>query len=115
MTLRSDFRLPLAALGLALALSGAAVAQSRSADQLRATGQVGEQADGFLACVSSCDAGTQADVREINAKRAAAYRDVAQRTGVSEAAAAQAAGQRLIASLPSGQQYRPAGGGWTRK
>jgi uncharacterized protein YdbL (DUF1318 family) len=47
MTTRSHYHVPLAALGMALALSGAAIAQSRSADQLRATGQVGEQADGF--------------------------------------------------------------------
>jgi hypothetical protein len=116
---RSKLHLTLAAAGLALALGGAALtpalAQGRSADSLRATGQVGEQADGFLACVSSCDAATRADVAAVNARRAEAYREVAQRTGVSEAAAAQAAAQRIIAGLAPGQQYRPAGGGWTRK
>ena len=118
--IRSNIQLTFAAAGLALALGGAALggaalAQGRSADALRATGQVGEQADGFLACVSACDAATRAAVNDINARRAAAYREVAQKTGVTETQAAQAAAQRLIASLPSGQQYKPAGGGWTRK
>lgn len=116
---RSKLHLALAAAGLALTLGGAALtpalAQGRSAAELRASGQVGEQADGFMACVSNCDAATRASINEINARRAEAYREVAKRTGVSEAAAAQAAAQRLIASLPAGQQYKPAGGGWTRK
>ena len=116
---RSKLHLTLTAAGLALALGGAALApamaQGRSADSLRATGQVGEQADGFLACVSNCDAATRAAINDVNARRAQAYREVAQRTGVSEATAAQAAAQRIVASLPAGQQYRPAGGGWTRK
>ncbi|MDP8917199.1 MAG: YdbL family protein [Pseudomonadota bacterium] len=106
-----------AAAGLAFAgLTGAvATAQNREPAALRASGQVGEQADGFMACVASCDAATRAAVNEINRKRAEAYREVAERTRVSEAAAAQAAGQRLIANLSPGQWYRPLGGGWTRK
>jgi uncharacterized protein len=104
-----------AAVGFAVALAGAASAQSRSADALRAGGQVGEQADGFMACVSTCDAATRADITEINGKRASAYREIAQRTGVTEAAAGQAAAQKVIAGLPSGHWYRPLNGGWTRK
>lgn len=104
------------AAGLAIAgVTGAvATAQSRDAASLRASGQVGEQADGFMGCVASCDGATRADIAEINRKRAEAYRDVARRTGVSETTAGQAAGQRLIANLSAGQYYR-AGGGWTRK
>lgn len=106
-----------AAAGLAIAgLSGAAAtAQNRDAASLRASGQVGEQGDGFLGCVSSCDAATRAAVADINARRAQAYREVAQRTGASEAAAGQAAAQRLIANLSPGQYSRPLGGAWTRK
>lgn len=111
----SKLHLTLAAAGLALALSGAAMAQGRTADSLRAAGQVGEQADGMMACVQSCDVPTRQAVDAINARRAQAYREIAQRTGVTEAAAAQAAAQKVIAGLPSGQWYRPLGGGWTRK
>jgi hypothetical protein len=109
------FRYTLLAFSAAAALGGAAIAQGRDAGTLRAGGQAGEQADGFMACVSACDAATRQAVQEINAKRAEAYREVAQRTGVTVEVAAATAAQRLIASLPSGQYYRPAGGGWVRK
>ena len=114
---RSKLHLTLAAAGLALAIGGAALAQGRTADSLRATGQVGEQADGFMACVQTCDAQTQAAVRAVNERRAAEYRRLAAdpTLKVSEAAAAQAAAQRVIAGLPSGQWYKPLGGGWTKK
>jgi uncharacterized protein YdbL (DUF1318 family) len=117
---RSKLQLTFAAAALALALGGAALApaalaQGRTADSLRATGQVGEQGDGLLACVQSCDAQTRQAVEDINARRAQAYREIAQRTGVTEAAAGQAAAQKVIASLPSGQFYKPMGGGWTKK
>ncbi len=108
-------RYTLLAFSAAAVIGGAAIAQGRDAGSLRASGQAGEQADGFMACVSSCDATTRQAIQEINAKRAEAYREVAQRTGVTEAVAGQAAAQRLIAGLPAGQWYRPAGGGWTRK
>ena len=114
---RPSFRLMLGAAAVAVALTGAAVAQSRSADALRDTGQVGEQADGFMACVQTCDAQIQAAVRAVNERRAAEYRRLAAdpTLKVSEAAAAQAAAQRGIAGLPSGHWYKPLGGGWTKK
>ena len=122
MTLRSKLHLTFAAAGLALAIGGAALApaalaQGRSADSLRATGQVGEQADGFMACVAACDAGTQAAVKAINDRRAAEYRRLAAdpELKVTETAAAQAAAQRIIAGLSAGEWYKPLGGGWTKK
>ena len=105
-----------AAVGFAAAaLAGGAMAQGRDAGSLRASGQVGEQADGFMACVATCEDATRAAIAEINAKRAQAYREIASRTGVTEVAAAQAAGQRVIQGLPPGQWYRPLNGGWVRK
>ncbi|MBE7217627.1 MAG: DUF1318 domain-containing protein, partial [Caulobacteraceae bacterium] len=35
--------------------------------------------------------------------------------GVSVAAAGEAAYRQLLARMPSGQWYKPAGGGWTQK
>ena len=117
---RSKLHPVLAAAGLALALGAAAMApaalaQGRSADSLRSTGQVGEQGDGFMACVQTCDAATREAVNAINARRAEAYREAAQRAGTDAAAAGQAAAQKVIAALPAGQWYKPIGGGWTRK
>ena len=112
MTLKRTL-LTVAAGFAAIAVAGAALAQDASA--LRASGQVGETGDGFMACVASCDPATLREINEINGKRAAAYRDIAARTGVSEAAAGQAAAQKLVATLPPGTWYKPLGGSWTRK
>ena len=108
----------LAAAGLAAAaLAGAAMAQGRDANSLRASGQVGEQGDGFLGCVATCSAEVRAAVAEINAKRAEAYRQAAAEAGggATAEAAGQAAFRQILARLPSGQYYRPLNGGWTRK
>ena len=117
MTMKHTF-LRLAAAGLmAAAVTGGAMAQSRSADALRASGVAGEQADGFLGCVATCDAATRASIAEINAKRAEAYRKAAAEAGdgATAAAAGAAAYRQIVARLPAGQYHRPAGGGWVRK
>ena len=105
----------------AVALTGATVAVAQSSakaqvDAAMAAGIVGEQADGFLGFVSGGgDAALQAAVREINSRRAEVYREAAERTGATAAAAGQAAFQQLQGRIPSGQYYRPMNGGWTRK
>ena len=110
--------LRLAAVGLAAAaLAGGAMAQSRDAGSLRASGQVGEQSDGFLGCVATCDADVRSAIADINAKRAEAYRKVAAEAGdgATAAAAGAAAYRQILARLPAGQYHRPPGGGWTKK
>lgn len=105
----------------ALALSaGGALAQTASdkalVDQAKTAGVVGEQGDGFLGFVAGGgDASLKSAVAAINAGRAQAYRAIAAKSGVSEAAAGEATAQQLIARLPAGQYYRPLGGAWTRK
>ena len=105
----------------AVALTAATVAVAQSSakaqvDAAKARGAVGEQADGYLGFVAAPgDAALQAAVREINEGRAQVYRDAAQRTGASEAAAGQAAFQQILQRMPAGQYYRPLNGGWTRK
>ncbi len=90
-------------------------AAKATVDAAKAAGTVGEQADGTLGVVSGGDAATRAAVAEINAGRAAAYRDAAAKTGVTAEAAGEAAYRQLLARMPAGQFYKPAGGGWTRK
>jgi uncharacterized protein YdbL (DUF1318 family) len=117
MIMKSNL-LRLAVVGLAAAaLGGAAMAQARDAASLRAGGQVGEQADGFLGCVSTCDPATRAAIADINAKRADAYRRAAAEAGdgATAAAAGAAAYRQIVARLPAGQYHRPPNGGWTRK
>ncbi|HUZ13481.1 MAG TPA: DUF1318 domain-containing protein [Caulobacteraceae bacterium] len=107
------------AAGLAL-VAGGAFAQTAAAkatvDAAKAQGVVGEQGDGYLGLVSgAADPAVRAAVAEINAGRAQAYKAIAARTGVSQAAAGQATAQQLFARLPPGAYYQPLGGSWARK
>jgi uncharacterized protein YdbL (DUF1318 family) len=109
---------------LALAASMGAVAlpvlaQSAAAkaavDAGKSSGTVGEQADGYLGVVSGSDAALRAAVAEINTGRAAAYKDIAAKSGVTPEAAGQATAKQLYARLAPGQYWKPLDGGWTKK
>ena len=118
---KSDFFNVGAAVLAALMVAQPAVAQSANTksvvDAAKASGIVGEQADGFLGWVKpSSDPALKEAVREINEGRAALYREAAQRNGVSVEAAGAAAYTTVVQSrLRPGDYYKPAGGGWTRK
>ena len=120
MNIIRNLTLGLVAAAAVAGVAGAGFAQTAAAkaavDAAKAQGVVGEQADGYLGFVSGGgDAALQGAVREINAGRAAAYRDIAAKTGVSPEAAGQATAEQLRAKLPSGQFFKPLNGGWTRK
>jgi len=107
---------PAFALAISAPAFAADAAQAKAiVDAARAQGQVGEQGDGFLGIVSSAPPNVVAAVSEINAGRAAAYRDTAARTGVTPEAAGQATARQLIDRLPAGQFFKPLNGGWMRK
>jgi uncharacterized protein YdbL (DUF1318 family) len=106
-------------LGAALT-AGAASAQTSPAREVivaaKSAGLVGEQGDGFLGLVTgSAPADVKAAVDEINAGRAATYKDIAAKTGVTEQAAGEATARQLFARLAPGAYYKPLGGSWTRK
>lgn len=106
-------------LGAALAAGGVCAQSSTARDTIvaaKSAGQVGEQADGYLGLVSgSGPAAVMAAVAEINAGRAAAYRDIATKSGVTEQAAGEATARQLISRLAPGAYYKPLGGSWMRK
>ncbi len=103
----------------AVAMAAPAFAQSAAAkaavDAGKSAGTVGEQADGYLAVVSGGDASLRAAVAEINTGRAAAYKDIAAKTGVTPEAAGMATAKQLYARLAPGQYWKPLDGGWTKK
>ncbi len=109
------------ALGLAMTAAGAGLAMAQSAaakatvDAAKTAGTVGEQADGYLGIVSGGDAALRAAVAEINTGRAAAYKDIAAKTGVTREAAGQATAKQLYARLAPGQYWKPLDGGWMKK
>ena len=108
-----------AAAVLSLAGASPVLAQSAAAkaavDAGKSQGVVGEQGDGFLGIVSGGDAGLRAAVAEINTGRAAVYKDIAAKTGVTPEAAGQATAKQLYGRLAPGQYWKPLDGGWTKK
>lgn len=105
---------------LALSAAGVAYAQSAAAkaavDSAKASGEVGEQADGYLGLVSGdAPAPVRAAVAEINAGRTAAFKDAAAKAGTSVEVAGAAVGKQLFDRLPAGQYYRTAEGRWAKK
>jgi uncharacterized protein YdbL (DUF1318 family) len=110
-----------AAVMAALVLPAAAVAQSASAkatvDAAKAAGIVGEQPDGFLGFVTAAaDPAIKAAVAEINAGRAALYRQVAAKNGVTPEAAGAAAYVQVVQSkLKPGEYFKSSDGRWQKK
>ena len=100
---------------VALPVLAQSAAAKAAVDAGKASGVVGEQADGFLGVVSGGDAAVRAAVAEVNAGRAAAYKDIAAKTGATPEAAGQATAKQLYGRLAPGQYWKPLDGGWTKK
>jgi hypothetical protein len=108
--------------GLALAAltagAGAAYAfvQADAAASLRSTGQVGEQADGYLGVVGSAPAAVRAQVDSVNIKRRAYYTDLAAKRGAKiEEVAATTACELFRTKVAPGQFYRGTDGAWQKR
>ena len=99
---------------LAAAIGGTAIAQGEDGviAAARASGDVGEQADGYLGFPGSPGQSLKAAVDAVNIKRRAIYTDIAAKQGatVQEVAAARGCDQ-LAKRVAPGQKYR-IGGGW---
>ena len=113
-------RLILAAgVALAVVAGGATVASAMMQDasaQLRASGQVGEQADGYLGLVGSAPAAVRAQVDSVNIKRRAYYTDLAAKRGAKiEEVAATTACELFRTKVAQGQYYRLPDGVWRQR
>jgi len=99
-----------------LALTGAALAQADDAEALRASGQAGEQADGYLGAPAGAGADVQSRIDAINIKRRAYYTDLAGKRGatVSEVAATTAC-ELLKSRVQPGYWYRDANKAWKKR
>jgi hypothetical protein len=92
-----------------------AMLQDASA-QLRASGQVGEQADGYLGLVGSASADVRAQVDAVNIKRRAYYTDLAAKRGAKiEEVAATTACELFRTKVAPGQYYRLPDGVWRQR
>jgi uncharacterized protein YdbL (DUF1318 family) len=108
-----------AALGAAFMIGGAGVAYAMQADasaQLRASGQAGEQADGYLGIVGSPGADLRAQVDAVNIKRRAYYTQLAASRGAKiEEVAATTACELFRSKVGAGQYYRLTDGVWRQR
>jgi hypothetical protein len=117
---RSTKKVLAAAVALAVLAGGAgaayALVQADAAASLRASGQVGEQADGYLGVVGSAPASVRAQVDSINIQRRAYYTDLAGRRGAKiEEVAATTGCELLRTKVAIGQFYRGADGAWKKR
>ena len=96
---------------------GAAYAlQADTSGQLRASGQAGEQADGYMGVVGNAGSDVRAQVEAINIQRRARYTELAQKRGVKiEEAAASTACEIFKTRVQPGQYYRLADGVWRKR
>jgi len=107
-----------AGLGIAALASSAAYAyvQGDAAGQLRASGVVGEQADGYLGLVGSASAAIRAQMDSVNIQRRAAYTQLATQRGATiEEVAAATACQIFASRIGPGQYYRLPDGVWRQR
>ena len=108
-----------AGIAVAAVVGGTGVAYAWFQDasaQLRSTGKVGEQADGYLGVVGSADASLRAQVDAINIQRRAYYTDLAGKRGAKiEEVAATTACELFRTRVGPGQYYRGTDGIWRQR
>jgi uncharacterized protein YdbL (DUF1318 family) len=108
-----------AAIGVAAIVGGTGVAYALQADasaQLRASGQAGEQADGYLGIVGSPSADLRAQIDAVNIKRRAYYTELAASRGAKiEEVAATTACELFRSKVGQGQYYRLPDGVWRQR
>jgi uncharacterized protein YdbL (DUF1318 family) len=107
-----------AAIAVGAAAGGvtAAYAFQDAAAELRASGQAGEQADGYLGVVGSASSAIRAQVDSINIKRRAYYTDLAAKRGAKiEEVAATTACELFRTKVAPGQYYRLPDGVWRKR
>jgi len=105
-----------ALVGIAVVAGPSAYAQADTAGQLRASGQAGEQADGYLGLVGTAPADVRAQMEQVNIQRRAAYTQLAAQRGATiEEVAAATACQLFATRVGPNQYYRLPDGVWRRR
>jgi uncharacterized protein YdbL (DUF1318 family) len=101
---------------LVAALGSSAAASGLDLDRAKSEGLVGEKADGYVGIVlDHTSAPVQALVNNVNAKRRAAYEEIAKKNGTSVDAVALLAGEKLIERAAKGEWVTDANGVWRKK
>jgi len=97
----------------AFALIVAPTARADTLDDLKASGQVGEQVDGYVGIVTPSPSDElKALVDDINGKRRKRYAEIARKRGIDISQVAALAGEKLVLRAPPGQYVRDGSGKW---
>ena len=97
---------------IALAMTGAAVAQTPAVDVARSGGLIGERFDGYVGIVRPVTPAVRSEVAKINNERRALYSRLAAAKGASPSDVGVTAGCQLLARVPVGGAYMWNDGGW---
>jgi uncharacterized protein YdbL (DUF1318 family) len=107
------------AAAIAAGMLGAGAGQAMFQDAaaaLRASGQAGEQADGYLGVVGGAGGSVRGQVDAINIKRRAYYTELAAKRGAKiEEVAATTGCELLRTKVAPGQFYRGTDGAWRQR
>lgn len=99
----------------ALFTAAPAFAQDDLAGTLRASGQAGEQPDGYMGVVAT-GGDVQARVDQVNIRRKAFYTDLATKRGVTVQDVAESTACTLLAErVAVGQFYKTEAGAWVKR
>lgn len=98
--------------GLVVMAAGSAFAMGLS--EARASGAVGEKADGYVAVIQD-SAEANALAAEVNARRKAEYAKISAANSQPVAVVAKLAAEEIIQKLPAGSKYQNASGAWVSK
>ena len=100
---------------VALGAAGVALAQAGPLAAAISSGQVGEQADGYLGAAKPVSGDIKAQLESLNIKRRAAYTDQASKHGVSLSDWAATIGCQTLRRVGPGETYRLPDGAWRTK
>ncbi len=96
--------------------TGYAMVQGDESASLRASGAVGEQADGYLGVVGNAPASVRDQVNAVNIKRRAFYTDIARNRGATvQEVAVKTACELFQNKVRAGQYYMLPDGVWRKR
>lgn len=81
----------------------------------KASGLIGEQANGYIGFVKPVSEEVEYLVKEVNTKRKAKYKKIAKSQNVPLSNVEKIAGKKAMAKTLSGNYIKPAGKGWIKK
>jgi uncharacterized protein YdbL (DUF1318 family) len=116
--MQSPWKQLLAACGLAFAILVGVTADvwAGPLDDAKAAGLIGERPDGYVAAVQpGPPPEIAALVKEINAKRRAAYEDIAAKQNVPIDQVGAVTAEKIKRQAPAGQYFLNPDGSWTQK